>query len=273
MVADPIVGVAVDIAQMSSIQLGELGVELRLGLLLAGEPLIAPYPPTALTQVLRRRARDARSRSAAISHREIALAPPSHSHCRLTHAQMRSATPRAIAGEGRSACGKRSGRPQRRLTLRGRIRQPRRTSSVPMHSHRDDGSPSLQSKPPHPSMRMAEWTGTHTGPLREDHDTVASLENRASGSHRLLVAVATIDRKGPKAVEQPSLPATLEQLALGHVVDGPTRQRADHERVEEAAVVGREQHGAGAGDVLASEAGRCESRAGRKASRTARTSQ
>ena len=46
MVADPIVGVAVDVAQMSAIQLGELGVELRLGLLFVGEPLIAPYPPT-----------------------------------------------------------------------------------------------------------------------------------------------------------------------------------------------------------------------------------
>jgi hypothetical protein len=113
----------------------------------------------------------------------------------------------------------------------------------------------LQSKPSNASMRMSERARTHTGPLWEDHDTVTPFENRASGGHRLFVVASTIDGKSPKAVKQPSLPTMLEQLALGHVIDGPTRQRADHERVEKAAVISREQYGTGAGDVLASEAG------------------
>jgi hypothetical protein len=98
---------------------------------------------------------------------------------------------------------------------------------------------------------MGEGTGAHTGPLREDHDTVTTLENRASGIHRLFVAASTIDRKSPKAVQQPSLPMILEQLTLGHVVDGPTRQRTDHERVEKAAMVGCQQHRPSAGNMLA----------------------
>ncbi len=68
------------------------------------------------------------------------------------------------------------------------------------HSHRNDGSPGLQSKPSYPSMRMGEGARAHTGPLREDHDTIAPLENRASGGHRLFVTASTIDGKSPKAV-------------------------------------------------------------------------
>ena len=45
--------------------------------------------------------------------------------------QIRSVTVAASAGEGFSVCGKVSGVPARSLTLRGRIRQPRRTCSEP----------------------------------------------------------------------------------------------------------------------------------------------
>jgi hypothetical protein len=48
---------------------------------------------------------------------------------------------------------------------------------------------------------------------------------------------AAIDREGAEGVEYPCLPALFEQLALGHVVDRAPRHRADHERVEEAAMV------------------------------------
>ena len=126
------------------------------------------------------------------------------------------------------------------------------------HRHRYDGNPSLQSKPSNPAVGMSERPRAYAGPLREDHDTVTTLENRASGGHRLFVPVSTIDGKGPQAVEQPSLPAMLEQLALCHVVDGPTRQRTDHERVEKAAVVGCEQDGPGAWNVLAPQAGKAK---------------
>ena len=46
----------------------------------------------------------------------------------------------------------------------------------------------------------------------------------------------------------------LEQLPLGHVVDGPAHERADHEGVEEAAVVGGQQQRAAARQVLAADA-------------------
>ena len=57
--------------------------------------------------------------------------PPSHSHCSSMFGQIRSVTVAASAGDGRSVRGKVIGLPARSFTLRGRIRQPRRTSSDP----------------------------------------------------------------------------------------------------------------------------------------------
>jgi hypothetical protein len=54
--------------------------------------------------------------------------------------------------------------------------------------------------------------------------------------------VAVPDREGAERAQQPRLPAILEQLLLGHVVDRPPDQRPDHEGVEEGAVVGGEDH-------------------------------
>ena len=64
------------------------------------------------------------------------------------------------------------------------------------------------------------------------------------------------DRRGRRrgAFSSPRLPALLEQLALGHVVDGAAHERADHEGVEEAAVVGGQDQRAAAGQVLAADA-------------------
>ena len=78
-------------------------------------------------------------------------------------------------------------------------------------------------------------------------------EDRARGVHRGAVAGAAVDGEGAERVEDPGLPALLEQLALGHVVDGPAHEHADHERVEEAAVVGREQQRALLRQVLAAD--------------------
>ena len=57
--------------------------------------------------------------------------PPSHSHCSSMFGQIRSVTLAASAGEGFSVRGKVSGLPARSFTLRGRMRQPRRTCSEP----------------------------------------------------------------------------------------------------------------------------------------------
>ena len=58
--------------------------------------------------------------------------PPSHSHCSSTHGQIRSVTAFASAADGRSTFGKWSAGPQRTRTFLGRIRQPRRTSALPI---------------------------------------------------------------------------------------------------------------------------------------------
>jgi hypothetical protein len=60
---------------------------------------------------------------------------------------------------------------------------------------------------------------------------------------------------GAEAVEKPALPALLEQLDLGDVVDRPLpgQQDPDHERVEEAAVIGRDDQAPIDPGVLAAE--------------------
>ena len=73
-----------------------------------------------------RRRRASVARVGASSSRRGAT-PPSHSYCRLTHAQMRSVTAAASPGDACSGTGKRSGRPARRRTLRGRTRHPHYT--------------------------------------------------------------------------------------------------------------------------------------------------
>ena len=98
---------------------------------------------------------------------------------------------------------------------------------------------------------LAERPGPRPGSLGEDHDAVTALENGSGGVHRLAVAGAAVHGKRAEGIEQTGLPGLLEQLALGHVVDGPALERADHEGIEEAAVVGREQQRSAAGKMLA----------------------
>ena len=179
-VADAVVGVAVDVAQMRAVELGELRVELGLGLLavLLGHSLhTIPHGPPRPTP--RARSRAARSRASAPAR--CALAPPSHSHCRRTHAQMRSVTPAASAGEERSTVGNSSGRPTRMRTLRGRMRQPRRTSSVPITATGTTGAPVSSARRPTPRCGSPSGPAAHARALREDDHAVAAFEDRARG--------------------------------------------------------------------------------------------
>ena len=72
--------------------------------------------------------------------------------------------------------------------------------------------------------------------------------------HRVLVAGAAVDGEGTERVQHPRLPALFEQLALGHVVDGTAHERADHEGIEKAAVVGSQQQRARTWQMLAAGA-------------------
>ena len=168
--------------------------------------------------------------------------PPSHSHCSITQGQMRSVTAAASAREGSATCGKVSGRPQRMRTLWGRMRQPAADGLGADHGDRDDGSAGLEREPSDAALRPAEPAGSHPRALGEDHDAVAALQDRPRGAHHLFVRGAAVDREGAEGVEEPRLPAAREQLLLGHVVHGPAHQRPDHERVEERAMVGGEDH-------------------------------
>ncbi len=102
----------------------------------------------------------------------------------------------------------------------------------------------------------------------------AALEHDARGLHRLLVGLAAADREGAEPAEQPALPALLEQLHLGHVVHRPPpgQAGADHERVEEAAVVGGDDQAALDPGVLAAPGARGGSRRGRAGCRISRAS-
>ena len=128
------------------------------------------------------------------------------------------------------------------------------------------GRPRCRSPRPEPQARRSRSArrptprrGSPSGPGRtrvpsgnSDH-AVSPREDRPGGLHRLPIAGAAVDGEGAEAVQQPRLPALLEQLALGHVVDGTAHQRADHEGIEEAAVVGGQQQRAAARQVLAAD--------------------
>ena len=92
--------------------------------------------------------------------RRIGGRPPRSSHCSSTLGQIRAVTVSASAGEGLAARGKVIALPSRTLTLRGRIRQPRRTSSVPSTAVGITGAPVCRARRPTPRF------GAASAPLR-----------------------------------------------------------------------------------------------------------
>jgi hypothetical protein len=118
------------------------------------------------------------------------------------------------------------------------------------HCYRNDRRAGFEREATDPAARRSQRPGAYAGALREDHDAIAAAQDYASGRHRLRVAGAAVDRKGAECAEHPCLPALGEQLALGDVVDGAACERPNHKRVEETAVVGRQQQRSGTGDVL-----------------------
>ena len=76
--------------------------------------------------------------------------PPSHSHWSSTFGQIRAVTVAARDGDGCSVRGKVTGLPTRSLTFRGRIRQPRRTCSVPCTAIGTTAAPVSRARRPTP---------------------------------------------------------------------------------------------------------------------------
>ena len=179
--------------------------------------------------------------------------PPSHSHWSITLGQMRSVTAAASCGEAASTCGKVSGRPTRMRTLCGRMRQPLRIASVPITATGTTGRAGLQREPADAAPGAPERAGPDARALGEDQHRVAAGEDRLRGLEHVGVALAAADREGAERVEEPGRQPVAEQLLLGDVVHRPPGDRGDHERVQERAVVGGEDHGPALGHVLAAD--------------------
>ena len=125
--------------------------------------------------------------------------------------------------------------------------------------HRRGG---LEGQPAHAAVRLAQRAAAVARALGEDHDHLAALDEQARGLHRLLVRLAAPYREGAHAVEDPAAKAAGEHLLLGHEVDRAPDAGADHERVEEAAVVGRQQDAAPPRARGRGRCGSCGSRSG-----------
>ncbi len=115
------------------------------------------------------------------------------------------------------------------------------------------GAPDSSASLPDPALRPGERALADPGPLGEDHDGAAALDREPGGLDRGLVRLAAADREGAEAAEDPALPALLEQLDLGDELNraAPGQERADHEGVEKAPVVGGDDEPALDARVLA----------------------
>ena len=119
------------------------------------------------------------------------------------------------------------------------------------YGHGDDGDTGLQRQTSDSALGFAQRPGPDARPLGEDQHDVAPLENRLGGLDHLAVAGAAIDGERAERGEDPCLQAISEQFLLGHVVHRSPGHRRDHERVEEAAMVGRDDHRALGRNVFA----------------------
>src|SRR3954447_15643339 len=82
------------------------------------------------------------------------------------------------------------------------------------------------------ALGPAQPAVTDARALGKDHERAATLQDAAAGGHRLLVGLAAFDRERAQAIEDPALPALVEQLLLRHEVDRPADAATDEERIE-----------------------------------------
>jgi hypothetical protein len=125
-----------------------------------------------------------------------------------------------------------------------------------VHGNRQHRRTGLEREPADAPARPAERARAHPRALGEDDHGAAALDDQRRGLHRRLVGLTAADRESAQARKQEALPALLEQLDLGYELHPapPGHQDPDHERVEEAAVVGRDDHSSAHPRVLAARA-------------------
>ncbi len=140
-----------------------------------------------------------------------------------------------------------------------------RIDSVPITATGTTGAPLSSASRPTPRLARP----SEPGRTRVPSGKISTMSPRPriafAVRDRVLVGVAAVDREGAERVEDPPLPAAHEQLLLGHVVHRPLGHRGDHERIEEAAVVGGDDHRAGRAGCAPARSGSGGSRPGRTA--------
>ena len=139
--------------------------------------------------------------------------------------------------------------------MRGRIRQPRRTCLGAEHGDRHDGRAGFEREPSDAAAR-ADRAGPGGSRVPSGKTTTQSPRSRIARAVSIASPVAgpAVDREGARARSAPT-PASASRTARAWPCSrraGATR-RADHERVEEAAVVGGEQQRPACGQVLAAD--------------------
>ena len=192
--------------------------------------------------------------------RRIGGRPPRSSHCSSTLGQIRAGD--GLGQRRRGLLGAREGHRPAEPHLDLARPDPPAAADVfgAEHGGRDHRRAGLQGEAADAALRGRQRAGPDPGALGEDADGAAALDDQAGGLHRVLVGLAAADREGAEPGEDPALPAALEELDLGDVVHRPPpgQGAADHERVEEAAVVGGDDQAALDAAVLAAVAGVAE---------------
>src|SRR5918995_1126840 len=84
-----------------------------------------------------------------------------------------------------------------------------------------DRGAGLEREPSEATLRPRQRTASMAGPLGEDADGSPALQDLAGGGQRLRVRLSAPDGVGAEAVEDPALPALLEELDLGDIVERP----------------------------------------------------
>ena len=125
-----------------------------------------------------------------IATRRIGGSPPSHSHCSITHGQIRSVTAPASAGEG--SCDLREA--QRAPGADPDLVRPDPPAAADGlgadHGDRDDRRAGLERQPADAALGLAERAGPDPRALGEDQHDVAAGEDRLGGLDHLVVARA-----------------------------------------------------------------------------------
>ena len=101
--------------------------------------------------------------------------------------QIRSVTVAARLGDGFSVCGNVIGVPARRRTLRGRMRQPRRTYSVPVTATGSTGAPVSSARRPTPRFGRA----SEPRRIRVPSGKITTVPPRWTASAAVSIAVSS----------------------------------------------------------------------------------